>query len=403
MGKQGPCCHCGITSTPLWRNGPPDKPVLCNACGSRWRTKGSLANYTPIHSRAFTPDCEYSKSSREENLPPSKRSKNWYPRGHNEGSTEDRYSFAAYHPYQTSFEDDASNKSSSGSAISVSESCVQFESTDGNEISGPFRSSFTDIQIPSKKRTRIKRQSSSPIEKLRQDLVTILHEQDSSHLSEFSEEVLLFEVKDMSYDSEIGHGSVLLKHPVSSKEEESEASSHIIRNRVSGLNGSYKRTSFGSGQSRYKETSSLRNDEMIQESWDTNELKEESVKQRVSTNRSLNVTLPKEPNFLRSGFSSQTSANEKPLYNEGSCSAKEDSSLTSDVSGSLHQLLGKTCVPMTAFKTPRERSHVEMLTSGKRSVHIQVPSSGSKCQSASSQSFSSEINNTLDIVKVELP
>ncbi|CAM8877726.1 unnamed protein product [Rhodiola kirilowii] len=22
MGKQGPCCHCGVTSTPLWRNGP---------------------------------------------------------------------------------------------------------------------------------------------------------------------------------------------------------------------------------------------------------------------------------------------------------------------------------------------------------------------------------------------
>ncbi|KAJ7550792.1 hypothetical protein O6H91_07G118600 [Diphasiastrum complanatum] len=50
MVKQGPCCHCGITTTPLWRNGPPDKPVLCNACGSRWRTKGTLCNYMPIHS-----------------------------------------------------------------------------------------------------------------------------------------------------------------------------------------------------------------------------------------------------------------------------------------------------------------------------------------------------------------
>jgi GATA zinc finger len=44
-------CVTVMTGTPLWRNGPPEKPVLCNACGSRWRTKGSLANYTPLHVR----------------------------------------------------------------------------------------------------------------------------------------------------------------------------------------------------------------------------------------------------------------------------------------------------------------------------------------------------------------
>ncbi len=40
-------------ATPLWRNGPPEKPVLCNACGSRWRTKGTLLNYMPMHSGGF--------------------------------------------------------------------------------------------------------------------------------------------------------------------------------------------------------------------------------------------------------------------------------------------------------------------------------------------------------------
>ncbi|KAK2664802.1 hypothetical protein Ddye_003376, partial [Dipteronia dyeriana] len=35
--------------TPLWRNGPPEKPVLCNACGSRYRLRGTLLNYTPKH------------------------------------------------------------------------------------------------------------------------------------------------------------------------------------------------------------------------------------------------------------------------------------------------------------------------------------------------------------------
>ncbi|CAJ2677191.1 unnamed protein product [Trifolium pratense] len=50
MGRSGPCYHCGINSTPLWRQGPNDKPVLCNACGSRYRHWGHLDNYFPRHS-----------------------------------------------------------------------------------------------------------------------------------------------------------------------------------------------------------------------------------------------------------------------------------------------------------------------------------------------------------------
>ncbi|CAI9294302.1 unnamed protein product [Lactuca saligna] len=49
MVKEGPCYHCGIKETPLWRNGPEEKPVLCNACGSRWRTRKTLDNYIPKH------------------------------------------------------------------------------------------------------------------------------------------------------------------------------------------------------------------------------------------------------------------------------------------------------------------------------------------------------------------
>ncbi|XP_057419139.1 uncharacterized protein LOC130713384 [Lotus japonicus] len=39
------------SDTPLWRHGPKDKPVLCNACGSRYRHAGHLENYTPSHFR----------------------------------------------------------------------------------------------------------------------------------------------------------------------------------------------------------------------------------------------------------------------------------------------------------------------------------------------------------------
>ncbi|XP_020204683.1 GATA transcription factor 27 [Cajanus cajan] len=45
--RHGPCFHCGINYTPLWRNGPEDKPVLCNACGSRYRKWGTLEAYLP--------------------------------------------------------------------------------------------------------------------------------------------------------------------------------------------------------------------------------------------------------------------------------------------------------------------------------------------------------------------
>ncbi|CAI9102354.1 OLC1v1000610C1 [Oldenlandia corymbosa var. corymbosa] len=38
-----------LFGTPLWRCGPPEKPVLCNACGSRYRKNLPLENYIPKH------------------------------------------------------------------------------------------------------------------------------------------------------------------------------------------------------------------------------------------------------------------------------------------------------------------------------------------------------------------
>lgn len=39
-----------LLGTPMWRVGPKDKPVLCNACGSRYRKRGNLEDYDPGHS-----------------------------------------------------------------------------------------------------------------------------------------------------------------------------------------------------------------------------------------------------------------------------------------------------------------------------------------------------------------
>lgn len=38
----GPCDHCGVCESPQWRRGPPEKPQLCNACGTRYRRTNNL-------------------------------------------------------------------------------------------------------------------------------------------------------------------------------------------------------------------------------------------------------------------------------------------------------------------------------------------------------------------------
>ncbi|XXG60857.1 hypothetical protein AAC387_Pa04g2664 [Persea americana] len=241
MGKQGPCCHCGVTSTPLWRNGPPGKPVLCNACGSRWRTKGTLANYAPLHSLGFVPvDSGESRYSCDYKSPLKKRLRVLNTRTQNEHGAEVGESVSRYGPSIKGFEDFTSNRSSSGSVISLSESCAQLGGMDGNVISGSTQTYLWDSQVPSRKRTGNKRKSPSPVEKLRRDLYDILHGQETLYLSGSSDEVLLFEKEeDPMVSVEIGLGIVFIKQPVSSAEVESEATPLALESKISCLNDAY--------------------------------------------------------------------------------------------------------------------------------------------------------------------
>ncbi|KAL8160193.1 hypothetical protein V2J09_001730 [Rumex salicifolius] len=247
MGKQGPCYHCGVTTlgmsttfadTPLWRNGPPEKPVLCNACGSRWRTKGTLVNYTPLHARAEGDDYEDPRVSKSKALSLKNRDENMKKRKPSYDSNSlGRYASNYNQGFHKSIDEDTSNRSSSGSAISNSESCAQF-SADASDFTGPPAQSVVwEAQVPSKKRTTVSRPKPSSVEKLTQDLCAILHEQPSSYLSGTSEEELLFESDTPMVSVEIGHGSVLIKHPSSlPREEDSEASSLSVENKPSVLN-----------------------------------------------------------------------------------------------------------------------------------------------------------------------
>uniref|UniRef100_A0A1D1Y7R6 GATA transcription factor 26 n=1 Tax=Anthurium amnicola TaxID=1678845 RepID=A0A1D1Y7R6_9ARAE len=235
MGKQGPCYHCGVTSTPLWRNGPPEKPVLCNACGSRWRTKGTLTNYMPLHIREPI-DAEELKvpmiKPKEQKLHKKRQ------REYNIEAEQKQEIMDSDCSFWKVLEEDTNNRSTSGSAISYSESCSHFGGTDASDLTGSGQSHVWDSLVPSRKRTCITRPRPSPIEKLMKDLY-ILH-QESSYFSGSPEEDLLYETKTPMGSIEIGHGGVLIRHLSSAAlEEESEASSLPVDNKPSTVNEAY--------------------------------------------------------------------------------------------------------------------------------------------------------------------
>lgn len=112
--------------------------MLCNACGSRWRTKGTLVNYTPLRARTETDDLEDQRFAKAKNIPLNKnkevkllkRKQNhenlvtgWVTPDYNQG-------------YLKAIDEDTSNRSSSGSAVSNSESCAQFAGTDASDLTG---------------------------------------------------------------------------------------------------------------------------------------------------------------------------------------------------------------------------------------------------------------------------
>ncbi|KAI8530284.1 hypothetical protein RHMOL_Rhmol11G0044700 [Rhododendron molle] len=203
----------GAIGTPLWRNGPPEMQILCNACGSRWRTKGTLINYTPLHARAEPDEFEDYRVSRVKSLSIKNREAEVQKRKQtNENEVVEWVALYYNQGSREGLDDDNSNRSSSGSATSNSESCAQFGCADASDLTA--QTNVWDTMVPSRKRTCVGRPKPSPVEKLTKDLYTILHEQ-SSHFSGSSEEDLLFESNTPMVSVEIGHGSVLIRHPSS--------------------------------------------------------------------------------------------------------------------------------------------------------------------------------------------
>ena len=120
---------------------------------------------------------------------------------------------------------------------------------------GPAQSVVWDAMVPSKKRTCVGRSKPSSVEKLTKDLCTILHEQQS-YFSVSSEEDLLFESDTPMVSVEIGHGSILIRHPsYIAREEESEASSLSVDNKQCPMSEAY---SFSGAIAMHNDSSRLK-------------------------------------------------------------------------------------------------------------------------------------------------
>ncbi|XP_039128054.1 GATA transcription factor 26-like [Dioscorea cayenensis subsp. rotundata] len=227
MVKEGPCCHCGVTRTPLWRNGPAHKPVLCNACGSRWRTKGTLENYVPQHARELTDQVEPKVS--KEKITPLKNNLQRVQKRKLENvipETEETVALNVQN-FRKVLDEDAGYQSISGTATSCSESRIH------DIIDLRASAQFCGWNVPSRKRSYIHRTRSSPLARLQKDLYSIFSAQGSSSTSMASDGDLLYGTKTQTQSGsiEIGHGVVLIRPPSSKvAEEESKAGSFLALN-----------------------------------------------------------------------------------------------------------------------------------------------------------------------------
>lgn len=109
---------------------------MCNACGSRWRTKGTLANYTPLHARPESDDLDDYRVCRVKNMSLKNKEAKVLKQKQNHDNTVVRTPPDYYQGFLKSLDEDTSNRSSSGSAISNTESSAQFGSTEASDLTG---------------------------------------------------------------------------------------------------------------------------------------------------------------------------------------------------------------------------------------------------------------------------
>ncbi|KAL3516163.1 hypothetical protein ACH5RR_023065 [Cinchona calisaya] len=202
MGREGPCFHCGVEHTPLWRSGPPEKPVLCNACGSRWRTRGTLEDYIP---KRANKDIQNNPSNKS----PSKL---------NEQAPmfESNHNFVGHdHQSPTILGDGTSNATSSAIGATISNNfSTQMQNMEAEAaVQLPV---WVNNNVSKKKRSTLDQRIISPTERLHQQLCHALEDPKATKESNDDEDVLIFErINHYIPENEIGLGCMLLKSPAS--------------------------------------------------------------------------------------------------------------------------------------------------------------------------------------------
>jgi len=94
-------------------------------------------NYTPLHARLDPDDYEEHRVTRVKTISLKKKDEKLNKRKLNYDNTMDGEYTADYSQgFRKSLDEDASNRSSSGSAISNSESCAQFGNADASDLTG---------------------------------------------------------------------------------------------------------------------------------------------------------------------------------------------------------------------------------------------------------------------------
>ncbi|WMV12882.1 hypothetical protein MTR67_006267 [Solanum verrucosum] len=222
------CCFCIHTSqalwqqieTILWRNGPPEKPVLCNACGSRWRVRRTLDGYIPRHGYI-----EKESYQRPSDMKPAR----------DERKLEVGVEVSGQDGSSACLEEEMNNISSLGSAGSSSDNCMQMEET--NAYKDPL---WNPDSVPRRKRSERRKHILSPVERLQRQLHNILQEPDFENISADDENILIYASNKYIPPNEIGLGAMLLvSPPTATVDNDASCSVNVpVGNSNSNLDGS---------------------------------------------------------------------------------------------------------------------------------------------------------------------
>ncbi|KAF3623668.1 putative nuclease HARBI1-like isoform X1 [Capsicum annuum] len=132
-------------------NGPPEKPVLCNACGLRWRTRQTLDGYIPKHANG-----EIQRSQLPSEMKPAR----------DEQKLEVGVEVSGQDGSSACLEVEMNNVLTIGSAGSASDNCIQMEETNGQlartstKSTGylpPLTSNMYQVTLSTKARTNGKK------------------------------------------------------------------------------------------------------------------------------------------------------------------------------------------------------------------------------------------------------